>query len=109
MEKLAKFLLTGLFSVLMALVTSYGLCSVLGFFITPLHNFIPFLLLGLGVDDMFVLVQGSIDRFSRSIKYVTHNTQYCVQKLYTLLYHIDVICTLRINTNLTFSTNKGRV
>ena len=41
----------------MALVTSYGICSILGFFLTPLHNFIPFLLLGLGVDDMFVIVQ----------------------------------------------------
>ena len=52
-----QILLTGLFSVLMALVTSYGICSILGFFISPLHNFIPFLLLGLGVDDMFVIVQ----------------------------------------------------
>ena len=52
-----QVLLTGLFSVLMALVTSYGICSILGFFLTPLHNFIPFLLLGLGVDDMFVIVQ----------------------------------------------------
>ena len=47
----------GLFSVLLALISSYGLCSYLGFLISPLHNFIPFLLLGLGVDDMFVIVQ----------------------------------------------------
>ena len=33
----------GLAAVLMALVTSYGLCSLMGFFISPLHNFIPFL------------------------------------------------------------------
>ena len=52
-----QILLTGLFSVLMAYVTSFGICSILGFFISPLHNFIPFLLLGLGVDDMFVIVQ----------------------------------------------------
>ena len=49
--------LTGLFSVIMALFTSYGICSLLGLFISPLHNFIPFLLLGLGVDDMFVIIQ----------------------------------------------------
>ena len=49
--------LSGLFSVLMALLTSYGLCCICGLFISPLHNFIPFLLLGLGVDDMFVIVQ----------------------------------------------------
>ena len=47
----------GLFSVMLAMVTSYGLCSALGFSFSPLHNFIPFLLLGLGVDDMFVIVQ----------------------------------------------------
>jgi predicted RND superfamily exporter protein len=42
---------------MLAMVTSYGLCSALGFSFSPLHNFIPFLLLGLGVDDMFVIVQ----------------------------------------------------
>ena len=57
MERILKILLTGLLSVIMALVSSYGICSVSGFFITPLHNFIPFLLLGLGVDDMFVIIQ----------------------------------------------------
>ena len=49
--------LAGLSSVFMAMTTSYGICSMLGFFISPLHNFIPFLLLGLGVDDMFVIIQ----------------------------------------------------
>lgn len=49
--------LSGLFSVIMALVASYGVCSICGYFISPLHNFIPFLLLGLGVDDMFVIIQ----------------------------------------------------
>ena len=49
--------LSGLFAVVMAMFTSYGICSYFGYFISPLHNFIPFLLLGLGVDDMFVIVQ----------------------------------------------------
>ena len=49
--------LSGLFAVVMAMFTSYGICSFIGYFISPLHNFIPFLLLGLGVDDMFVIVQ----------------------------------------------------
>ena len=49
--------LSGLFAVLMAMFTSYGISSFFGYFISPLHNFIPFLLLGLGVDDMFVIVQ----------------------------------------------------
>jgi predicted RND superfamily exporter protein len=41
--------LSGLFSVLMAIVISYGTCCSLGFAFTPLHNFIPFLLMGLGI------------------------------------------------------------
>jgi len=40
--------LTGLFSVMMAVVISYGACCSIGFPFTPLHNFIPFLLMGLG-------------------------------------------------------------
>ena len=56
-EIFALFLQIGLFCVALALITSYGLCSYLDLFFSPLHNFIPFLLLGLGVDDMFVVAR----------------------------------------------------
>ena len=49
-----------------AMITSYGLCSYFGFVVSPLHNFIPFLLLGLGVDDMFVIVQ-ALDILERNM------------------------------------------
>lgn len=49
--------LIGLMSVGMSIVASYGICCSLGFAFSPLHNFIPFLLLGLGIDDMFVIMQ----------------------------------------------------
>lgn len=49
--------LAGLASVLMAIVTSFGLCTATGLFVCPLHNFVPFLMLGLGVDDIFVIVR----------------------------------------------------
>ena len=39
-----------------AIASSYGLCSYFGLFYSPLMNVLPFLLLGIGVDDMFVLV-----------------------------------------------------
>lgn len=74
--------MAGLTSVAMTIFASYGLCCSLGFAFSPLHNFIPFLLLGLGnptletiasqtrgkpktnpflcilgIDDMFVIMQ----------------------------------------------------
>ena len=68
----------GLVSIVFGLVTSYGLCSYFGFVVSPLHNFIPFLLLGLGVDDMFVIVQ-ALDMFDRndSIEASSPNKRIC--------------------------------
>lgn len=43
-------------SVGMAIQTMYGFCALTGFKVTPLHNALTFLLLGLGVDDAFVIV-----------------------------------------------------
>jgi hypothetical protein len=40
--------LAGLLSVVLSISSSYGICCTLGFAFSPLHNFIPFLLLGLG-------------------------------------------------------------
>ena len=37
--------------------TSYGFSSLIGFPYTPMHSILPFLLLGIGIDDMFVIVQ----------------------------------------------------
>lgn len=41
----------------MAILVSYGLCSAFGVFYGPVHSILPFLLLGIGIDDMFVIVQ----------------------------------------------------
>ena len=41
----------------LAIFASYGICSAFGLTFSPMHNFIPFLILGLGIDDMFVIVQ----------------------------------------------------
>ncbi len=40
-----------------AMTSSFGLCFYMQLFFTELHPIIPFLLLGIGVDDMFVIVQ----------------------------------------------------
>jgi len=47
---------SGVVSIGMAIASSYGVCSYLGLFYSPLMNVLPFLLLGVGVDDMFVIV-----------------------------------------------------
>lgn len=47
----------GLASVAMAILVSFGLCSALGIFYGPVHSILPFLLMGIGIDDMFVIVQ----------------------------------------------------
>ncbi|KAL6427288.1 hypothetical protein ACFW04_008694 [Cataglyphis niger] len=50
-----------------ALLSSYGVCYYIGFFYGPVHPILPFLLLGIGVDDMFVIMQ-SLDTISETDK-----------------------------------------
>lgn len=45
----------GLLSVALAYVTSLSWCSILGVSFGPVHSALPFLLMGLGIDDMFVI------------------------------------------------------
>uniref|UniRef100_A0A2P2I6N8 Niemann-Pick C1 protein-like n=1 Tax=Hirondellea gigas TaxID=1518452 RepID=A0A2P2I6N8_9CRUS len=47
----------GLLSTYMSVLVSFGLCSAMGLPYGPVHSILPLLLLGLGVDDMFVMVQ----------------------------------------------------
>ena len=47
----------GISSVGLAILVSIGLCSLVGLDYGPMHSIIPCLLVGLGVDDMFVIVQ----------------------------------------------------
>ena len=49
--------LVGLFSVILGLVVGLGASSAMGFPVTPIHTILPFLCLGIGIDDMFVIVQ----------------------------------------------------
>ena len=49
--------LAGLLSVLLGLVVGLGVSSAMGFQVTPLHTILPFLCLGIGIDDMFVITQ----------------------------------------------------
>ncbi|KZC10954.1 PREDICTED: patched domain-containing protein 3-like [Dufourea novaeangliae] len=49
--------LMGVFVVGQAILSSYGLCYYLRYSYGPLHSILPFLLLGIGVDNMFVIMQ----------------------------------------------------
>ncbi|XP_076059078.1 patched domain-containing protein 3-like isoform X2 [Oratosquilla oratoria] len=49
--------LLGLLCVGMATLISYGLCSAFDIPYGPVNSIMPFLLLGLGIDDMFVIMQ----------------------------------------------------
>lgn len=46
----------GLLSVGMSFITGCGICSLIGVSYGPVHTSLPFLLMGLGVDDMFVIM-----------------------------------------------------
>ena len=49
----------GIVSIGMAVASAYGLGAYFGIFYSPLMNVLPFLLLGIGVDDMFVIVNAT--------------------------------------------------
>jgi Niemann-Pick C1 protein len=47
----------GLVAVGMGMVISLGLTGAFGYFYTPLHGVLPFLALGIGIDNMFVILR----------------------------------------------------
>ena len=47
----------GLIAVGMSTIASTGICSAFGVVYGPMHKTLPFILLGLGIDDMFVIAQ----------------------------------------------------
>ena len=47
--------LTGVMTVLLACLSGFGICLLYGWKITELNNVLPVLMLGIGVDDMFVI------------------------------------------------------
>ena len=47
----------GIIVIGLAMFGSFGVCFMMQLFYADMHPIIPFLLLGIGVDDMFVIVQ----------------------------------------------------
>ena len=57
LEQRSFLALAGFMGVIMGIVVSYGICSAFKLFFGPMHSVLPFLLLGIGIDDMFVIIQ----------------------------------------------------
>ena len=47
----------GILSVVLGILISVGWTVILGFPYTPVHAILPFLMIGIGIDNMFVIVQ----------------------------------------------------
>ena len=47
----------GICSIGLGIITCYGLAGIFGIPNTSMNSVLPFLLLGIGIDDMFVIVQ----------------------------------------------------
>ncbi|KAK4313031.1 hypothetical protein Pmani_015553 [Petrolisthes manimaculis] len=67
----------GMLSVTQAVAISYGVCSVMGVPFCPINSILPMLLMGLGVDDMFVIISmwesaGPGDRIERAGRTMRH-------------------------------------
>lgn len=72
----------------MAIFVSYGICSAFGVPYGPVHSILPFLLLGIGIDDMFVIVQCWNNLTSEDIKNPLH------VRIGTALKHAGVSITI---------------
>ena len=57
----------GILVIVLSLGASFGFCFYMGIFFADMHPVIPFLLLGIGVDDMYVIVQ-AVDILSKEEK-----------------------------------------
>ena len=65
--------LMGMLVIVLSLAASFGFCFYCGIFFTmDMHSVIPFLLLGIGVDDMYVIVQ-AVDNLAQTEKNIPAN------------------------------------
>ena len=46
----------GVWAIILAILAGFGICSAAGLFFSPMTQVLPFLIVGIGVDDIFVLV-----------------------------------------------------
>ena len=66
-EQRAWLSVAGIAAVLMGLATSFGLAMLMGVFYSSMNRLLLFLMLGIGIDDMFVII-GAFDNLSAAEK-----------------------------------------
>ena len=60
-EQRAWLSVAGIVAVVMGVLTSFGLAAHMGVFYSKMNQILPFLMLGVGIDDMFVIAQAFDD------------------------------------------------
>lgn len=85
----------GIISIVMGIIVSYGICSAAGLFFGPMHNILPLLLLGIGIDDMFVIVQGW-----ETLTEEDHKEKSLVERFGIVMMHSGVAITITSVTDV---------
>jgi len=94
----------GIVSILMGFLLGIGISSLLDYPVTPIHSLLPFLCLGIGIDDMFVMAQCWANMKKKKLdEGLTH-----AEKLGTTLEHAGVAITVTTVTDV-FAFGVGAV
>ena len=93
-EQRAWLSVAGIATVLMGVATSFGLAAHMGVFYSKMNQILPFLMLGVGIDDMFVIMQ-AFDNLSTDEKKLT-----LAKQLGRTMKHAGVAITITSVTDL---------
>jgi len=93
-----RFYLTisGIVSIIMGMIIGIGVSSILGYPYTTINIMVPFICLGIGIDDMFVIVQ-SLTNISNNPDTAAHSL---ADKLGLTLKHAGVSITVTTITDV---------
>ena len=78
----------GICSIGLGIATCYGLAGLFGVKNTSMNSILPFLLLGIGIDDMFVIVQSFTNikvRFGRAKGFLDSQCFWPLSKVLSIL------------------------
>lgn len=91
-EQRAWLSVAGIVAVVMGIFTSFGLAAHMGVFYSKMNQILPFLMLGVGIDDMFVIVQAFDD--------LSPEDKQLAKKLGRTMKHAGVAITITSVTDL---------